>query len=99
MKFSVDLRGLSRAQWHFFYDCLHELSPQHFCVCEVGDEFITIELNQAQITTNKLLDGTDLRTSLAGLMDSLSQQHPELFMPNAHYAWRTRIIPCLEQKS
>jgi hypothetical protein len=88
------MRGLNEGQRQFASDWLHE-SNNDLTVREVQNDFITIELSDAQKMASILLLGTDIRQSLADMMNSECQQRSDLFMPNSNYTWWTRILPCL----
>jgi hypothetical protein len=90
--FSVDMRGLNEGQRQFASDRLLE-SNNYLTVREVQNDFITIELSDAQKVVSILLHGTDIRQNLADMMNSKCQQRSDLFMPNSNYAWWTRILP------
>jgi hypothetical protein len=90
--FLVDMRGLNEGQRQFASDWLLE-SNNYLTVREVQNDFITIELSDAQKVASILLHGTDIRQNLADMMNSECQQRSDLFMPNSNYAWWTRILP------
>ena len=90
--FLVDMRGLNEGQRQFASDWLLE-SSNYLTVREVQNDFITIELSDAQKVASILLHGTDIRQNLADMMNSECQQRSDLFMPNSNYAWWTRILP------
>ena len=90
--FLVDMRGLNEGQRQFASDWLLE-SNNYLTVREVQNDFITIELSDAQKVASILLHGTDIRQNLADMMNSVCQQRSDLFMPNSNYAWWTRILP------
>jgi hypothetical protein len=89
--FLVDMRGLSDSQTHFVSDCLHE-SSNFFSVRDEQNDFIKIELSDAQKMALILTHGTDVRKRLADILNSFCEQRSDLFMPNANYAWWTRIL-------
>ena len=91
-RFLVDMRGLNEGQRQFTSDRLLE-SSNYLTVREVQNDFITIELSDAQKVASILLHGTDIRQNLADMMNSECQQRSDLFMPNSNYAWWTRILP------
>ena len=88
------MRGLNEGQRQFASDWLHG-SNNDLTVREVQNDFITIELSDAQKMASILLLGTDIRQNLADMMNSECQQRSDLFMPTSNYAWWTRILPCL----
>ena len=90
--FLVDMRGLNEGQRQFASDWLLE-SNNYLTVWEVQNDFITIELSDAQKVASILLHGTNIRQNLADMMNSECQQRSDLFMPNSNYAWWTRILP------
>jgi hypothetical protein len=92
-RFLVDMRGLSEGQRQFASDWLLE-SNNYLTVREVQNDFIAIELSDAQKVASILLHGTDIRQNLADTMNSECRQRSDLFMPNTNYAWWTRMLPC-----
>ena len=91
-RFLVDMRGLDEGQRQFASDWLLE-SNNYLTVREVQNDFITIELSDAQKVASILLHGTHVRLNLADMMNLECQQRSDLFMPNSNYAWWTRILP------
>ena len=92
-RFLVDLRGLDERQRRYASALLHEANSD-LTVLDIQDDSITIELSDAQQVANILLNGTDIRRNLAVMMDAACQRRSDLFIPNAYYAWRTRIFRC-----
>ncbi len=93
-RFLVDMRGLNKVQRQFASGWLLQQN-NYLTVREVQNDFITIELSDAQKMVSILLHGTDIKQNLADMMNSECQQRSDLFMPNSNYAWWTRILPGL----
>ena len=92
-RFLVDMRGLGEGQRQFASNWMLE-SNNYLTVREVQNDFITIELSDAQKVASILLHGTNIRQNLADMMNSECQQRSDLFMPNTNYAWWMRMLPC-----
>jgi hypothetical protein len=80
VRFAVDMRGLNTGQRNFVCDCLSETG--YLTVRDEQTDFIKIELSDVQNLVVILTHYTDVRKSLADILNSCCQQRGDLSRPN-----------------